>query len=147
VRRNNRRRTGKTLGRHTRIPTCLESGVKADLCGRESFSTHPANEENPLETVRPGVLAAFFLGGCAPQWSIPQITDPRRASAPGLDNSYCGMIEDMFEDRVNIQDRVSFDPSPVGRMANYYHNYTADQNWVNLYEKCMQGRGWSHPKP
>ncbi len=96
----------------------------------------------------PAILAALFLAGCAPHWVNPQITNPEEAKRRlALDNSYCRKIEDMFEDRVNIQDRISFDPSPVGRMANYYHNYTADQNRVNLYEKCMQGRGWSRPKP
>ncbi|QLA16788.1 hypothetical protein [Desulfolutivibrio sulfoxidireducens] len=94
------------------------------------------------------LLAAFFLAGCVPRWVNPQITDPAEASRRlSSDNSYCRQIEDMFEDRVNIQDRISFDPTPVGQMANYYHNYTTDQNRVNLYDKCMRGRGWSRPQP
>ncbi len=94
------------------------------------------------------LMALCLLAGCVPHWVNPQITDPAEAKRRlATDNSYCRKIEDMFEDRVNIQDRISFDPSPVGQMANYYHNYMTDQNRVNLYEKCMRGRGWTRSTP
>jgi hypothetical protein len=40
---------------------------------------------------------------------------------------------------------VSFDPTVVGQMSNYYHNYQAEKIREDVFDKCMRDRGWTKP--
>ncbi|MDQ7830189.1 MAG: hypothetical protein RDU30_00505 [Desulfovibrionaceae bacterium] len=90
------------------------------------------------------LVTVFFLAGCGHRWVNSQITDPAEAKARlASDTSYCREIENMLEQRVNIQDRVSFDPTVVGQMSNYYSNYKIESTRTNVFERCMNDRGWT----
>lgn len=90
--------------------------------------------------------AAMLLAGCAPQWVNPQITDPEKAKVRlSSDAAYCRELENMTQGRLDAQERISFDPTAVGQMSNYYHNYLADKTREDVFGRCMRGRGWRHP--
>lgn len=92
------------------------------------------------------VATVMIVAGCVPNWVNPRITDPAMAKTRlASDSTYCRQIENMLQRRVDIQERVSFDPTVVGQMSNYYSNYKAEQIRSNVFEKCMTDRGWQKP--
>jgi hypothetical protein len=91
-------------------------------------------------------VLAIALSGCTPHWVNPRITDPAAAKTRlSSDSTYCRQIENMLQRRVDIQERVSFDPTVVGQMSNYYHNYQAEKIREDVFDKCMRDRGWTKP--
>lgn|GEM_PF-1111185 len=115
-----------------KLPECLEACIKP--------------MENPLNRLCLLLATVCILGGCGHRWVHSQITDPSLAKARlASDTAYCRDMENLLEQRVNIQDRVSFDPTAVGQMSNYYSNYKIESTRTNVFDRCMSDRGWSRP--